>query len=806
MRMTDVRRALRRFRRSPGFTAVAVATLALGVGVTAVILSVINAVLLRPLPVQEPDRLVSVSEVRASGRVQHVLSLPQYEAYRDGARGLSGLAAHGIDDATVTTPAGPSVTLATWVSGNYFEVLGVTPAAGRFFDEEEARGPGGAPVAVVSWDLWQRELEGSETVIGQSIRVNGHPLTVVGVTPHGFHGAFLGARPAVWLPTGLYGDLDPDSDPYAWEVMGWLLPFGRLAPGVDRDHAEAELSLVARRLAQEHEYFRGDGPANVRLERFSAVPPMLRDPIRGLMGLLLAAAALVLLIAMVNLVGMHLARATDRAREWAIRRSLGAGRFELAREAALEGGLLGLLGGGAALAVTSWAAPVLGRITPPLAGSFAVDLSPDRGVIALVALVSLAAGVVGSIAPALLGSRDRALLGATADPPVGRSRLGGVLVSGQIALTVVLLVSAGLLVRTLQSAASTDLGFLPEGVVSAEVNLGLHGYDEERGRAFHADLRDALARAPEISGVALSSSIPLGFTWNQQLIQVPGHEPLPGESGFAVGYTLVNEGYFATLQLPIVAGRALEERDRDGPPVLVVNQAFADRFWPDGSALDRTVSWSGGTARIVGVVPDGKYESYGEERRPFVYAPLSDQYASGLWLHVRGQGAIAPVVTALRREMAALDPEVAPIAVAPLPELLQATLFGQKLAASFIGVFGGVALFLAVIGVFGILSYRVAGRRRELGVRRAVGAPRRRLLELVLRDGLGLFAAGTLAGGVAAALVTRLLVGLLHGVTPTDPVTYVSVTGLLCTAVILASLVPALRATQVDPMEVLRHE
>ncbi len=803
---SDIRLAIRRLRQAPGFAAVAVATLALGVGVTAVILSVINAVLVRPLPVHEPDRLVSVSEVRESGRVEHLLSLPQYEAYREASGALSGLAAHSLDDATVTTPAGPSVTLATWVSGNYFDVLGVTPTAGRFFDEGETRGPGAAPVAVVSWDLWQRELEGFGDVVGRVIRVNGRPLTVVGVAPRGFHGAFLGARPAVWLPTGLYGDMNPDSDPYAWDVMGWLLPIGRLAPGSDRDRAEAELSLVARRLAGEHDYFRGDGPARVRLDRLSAVPPMMRDPARALMGLLLAAASLVLLIAVVNLVGMHLARAAAREREWSVRRSLGAGRLELAREAAVEGGVLGLLGAAASVVVAFWAAPFLGRIEPPMAGSFVLDLAPDPRVIGLVALVSVAAGVVCAVAPTLRGGREATLLRGRKGAGVGRTRLGGGLVAGQIALTTILLVSTGLLARTLQSAAAVDLGFEPEGVVSAELNLRLHGYDEEEARVFYADLLEGLERAGDLGRAALSSTIPLGLDWIQQRIRVPGHEPPPGEDGFAVGYTLVSPEYFETLGLPLVAGRAFDGRDEDGPPVLIVNRTFEGRFWPGESAVDRIVSWSGDDARIVGVVPDGRYRSYDEAPRPFVYAPLSQRYAPSLWLHVRGDGDLGSTVSAVRREIGAVDPAVAPVSIDPLPELLETTLFPQKLAASFIGVFGGVAMLLAVVGVFGILSFRVARRRRELGVRRAVGAPRRRLLGLVVRDGLGLFGGGMIVGTVAAALATRLLEGLLYGVTPTDSMTYASVAGLLATVVVLASLVPAVRAMRVDPMEVLRHE
>lgn len=806
--MNDFRYALRQLGRRPGFTAVTVLALALGIGATTTIFSVVNAVLLRPLPVEAQDRLVTVTEVRTSGRTVTVLSLPEYRAYRERAGALSGLAAHSLDDATLTTPAGATVTLATYASGNYFDVLGVRPAAGRFFDDEEARGPGAAPVAVVSWELWQREMGGSPEAVGQAIRVNGQPLTIVGVAPRGFHGAFLGARPPVWLPLGLYADLHPGTDPYAWGQMGWLLMFGRLAPGTGGAQAEAALTLAARRLGEEHEYFRDDVPVAVRLGPLSAVPPGMRKAVVQFMTLLLAAAALVLLIAVVNVAGMFLARAEGRRQETAIRTALGASRLSLARAWAVEGVVIALLGGAASVLLAMWTGGLLGRVRPPLAGPFTLDLTPDLTVILFAGATAVVAGLLCGLAPALIG-RGRNLLASLRESritAVERARLRAGLVTGQIALTVVLLVAAGLFVRTLLAATATDYGFDPQGVTSMEVNVRLVGYEEDRGRAFHAELLERLEAAPEVEAAALSSIIPLGFSWDQQLIRMPGHELPSGEDGFAIGYNVVSPGYFGALRLPVLSGRAFVDADAEGAPVLVVNRTFEERFWPGESAVDRTVPWSGGEARIVGVVADAKYRTFDEAPLPYAYVPLSQHYVPNVWLHVRAPGGAESAVAAARRSLTAIDRDVVPVSTAPLPELLEITLFPQKLAASFVGTFGGIGLLLAMVGVLGILSYRVVQRTREIGVRVALGARRPDVVALVLRDGLRLLALGTAVGLGGAWLTTRLITRLLHGVTPTDPVTYLGVAALLALVVLVASSVPALRATRVDPMEVLRHE
>ena len=805
--MNDLRFALRQLRRRPGYALTTVLTLSLGIGATTTVFSVVNALLIRPLPVADPERLVNVIEVRETGSPRFSWSLPEYLAYRDAAGSLSGLAVHHVSDITLAISGEATVGLGMDVSGNYFDVLGVRPAAGRFFGEDEARAPGAAPVAVISYDVWQSRFGGDPDAVGQTLKVNGHQLTVIGVVPRGFHGAMLGARPSVWLPIGLQELFWPDRNLSGWGNSSWLSPIGRLAPGVTREAAEAALTVTARQLAASHDYPDGRPPSAIRLRTFTGVPPALHDGIVGFTRLLLATAGLVLLIAAVNVAGMFLARAMARRREIAVRLAVGATRPQVSRQLVVESVVLALLGGAGSVLVAVWTGGLLEKVRVPGAGSFVLEMTPDARVLGFAAAVSFLTGILCGLAPAIQvtgrGLFDALREGARAGS--GRGRLRSVLVAAQIALSMVLLVAAGLFVRTLRTSLATDHGFDPSGVLAVELNLRLSGHDETRGRAFYAELLERLEGAPEVESAALASIVPLGLGWDQTRAQVPGHES-PDESGFVVGFNLVTPGYFHTLDMPLLAGRPLAEEDRAGPAVIVVNQTFARRFWPDGTAVGRIVRFDGAETQIVGVVPDGKYQSFSEAPTLYAYAPSARVYRAEMYLHVRGAGELAPTVAAVRRELHRLDPDVAPISVAPLEGVLGSSLLPQRLAAVLIGAFGGLGLILAAVGVFGVLSFRVVQRTQEIGVRVALGARRRDVLALVLRDGLRLLLIGLAVGVTGALLTTRLFAGLLHGLSPTDPVTFVAVPALLAIVVVLAAYLPARRAARIDPMEALRYE
>lgn len=803
----DFRFAVRMLVKRPGFTAVAVLTLALGIGATTAIFSVVNGIVLRAPPVQDPNRLISIQERTEQRKLKNSFSLPEYLAYRDRAHDAVELAAHHLSDVMLNTGVQTSAALAMDVSGNYFNVLGVRPALGRFFTEEESRGPGAAPVAVISHALWQEELGGEAGVLGQTVHVNSVPVTVIGVAPRGFHGTMLGARPRVWLPLGLHERLQPGRDPYAWNRMIWLQMFGRLAPGVQARQAEAALGTIARQLAAEREYWEGEAPVGVRLRSFSTIPLGLRDGVQGFVALLLATAGLVLGIAAVNVSGMLLARAATRGREMAIRLALGARRRRLVRQLLVESLVLSSLAAAAGVVLAVWLTGYLESVQPPLAEGFALDLGVDATVLLFTVFIAGVTGVFFGLAPALHATQRQHGEALKGGAHGRQTRLRNAMVAGQLALSLVLLVAAGLFVRTLQSALDTQHGFDPEGVLAVELNLRLNGYDEARGLAFYDELLIRVKALPGTESAALAQIIPLGFEWDQTRLKVPGLDVPADASGIPVGFNAVSPGYFEALQMPFLAGRGFSEADRaESRPVMIVNQTLAERFWPDASPIGKRVQRGSREIEVVGVVPDGKYQSYSEDPKLFMYVPFAQQYAHAMWLHVRWQGDMAPSVAAIRNEIRALDANVAPITVTTVEDVLGASLFPQRLAARLVGGFGLIGLALAAVGVFGLLSFVVVQRTREIGLRMALGAERRAIMWLVLTDGIRLLATGMLIGLVAALASARVLAGLFHGISPSDPATLVAVCAVLAMVTMFATLLPARRAASVNPVEALRHE
>ncbi len=798
----ELRLAGRSLLRSRLFALVSIATIALGIGATTTVFSLVNALLLRPLPIAEPGRVVAVEETRrgmqATSMGYSAFSYPRYVGYREATTGVfTGLAAQRYEEMSLRATGQAQVLTGVVASGNYWDVLGVKPALGRFFtgpDEKEQ-------LAVISHHLWQTRFGSDPGVIGRTVHLDSRPLSVIAVAPKEFRGTLVGAVADVWVTLGAAGIGRPDEAVNSGPGASLVL-FGRLRPGMTRERAGPALKVAAARVPLERPNAK---VLDVRVEPLTGVPGGMRMPVTAFMGLLLATAGFVLLIAGTNVAGMLLARAVARRREMAIRLAVGASRGNLVRQLLGESILLFLLGGGAGVMLTIWLTRVLSSVQPPFPTRVAFDLRPDPRVLGFALALALLTGVGFGLMPALQASRTDVLTGLKdggTREGARRGRLRSGLVVGQLALAMLLMLVAGLLGRTLQHSLSADPGFLAEGVAVARVDLEPHGYGRMRGEAFQRRLLERVAAAPGVRSAALAGFPPMSGNVHSESLR------LPGEEDVTVDTDAVDAGYFATLRIPLRAGRVFTAADREGaPPVVVINQTLAQRLWPGASAIGKTVRLGDGPpVEVVGVVANGTYERFGESPVSFLYRSAAQNYSPGVTVMARADGAAGVALEAIRRELQAMDANVAPEQAMALESLIGVNLFPQRLAAFFIGGFGVLGLLLACIGIYGVLAYQVGQRTREIGVRVALGARAGDVVRMVVRHGFKITALGAAIGLLLAAGATRLLARLLYGVSATDPLTFTAVPALLLAVALLASWLPARRAARVDPMAALRSE
>jgi predicted permease len=807
--LQNLRFAGRQLARSPGFAVVVVVTIALGIGVTTAIFSLANALLIRPLPVHEPDRLIGMVEVRESADETYALSYDRIMTYREGAGDVVRFGAHGFSELAFQAGDEARMVMAGFVTGDYFGLLGLAPTHGRFITPDEERAGVPEPVAVISHRLWQREFGEDRGVLGATIRLNSQPVTVVGVAPAGFHGTERGIAADFWLPIPMYAALTPGEDIYHPNRMFWLVGVARLLPGQDAAAAEAVLSAIARGIEERSEPARG--VTGVRVMPLRGIHPAFAGPATLFLALLLAAAGLVLIIACVNVAGMLLARGTARRREVAVRLALGAGRRRLVGQLLTETAVLFLLGGATGLLLANFLTRGLSGLVGRLPGelsTLSLDVGVDARVIGFALTLSLGTALLFGLVPALRASRPE-LVSALKEGAGGtarRSRLRNAFVVAQVAVCTLLLVGAGLLVRSLQNALTIDPGMDPRGVVTAAIDIGPHGYDEARGRIFYQQLQERLAARPEVESVSLAAQIPLTLTQSVVGVSIPGHEPAPGSQWFSIDLNTVGSGYFEMLRIP-VEGRAFTAADGpDAAPVAMVNRTMADRFWPDGDALGQFVRMGGADLEIVGVVADGKYHRLTEEPIPYLYLPFEQSYQGSMVLHVRAAGPGAPILPLMRRELALLDSNIPLHAPVSLDRAIRVSLLPQRMAATVIGALGALGLLLAAVGLYGVLAFLVGQRTREIGVRMALGARAVHVFRLVFGQAGALVLTGLALGAMLAFGASRLLGGLLVGVSPTDPVTFILVSLLLIAVALLASYGPARRALRVDPLITLKSE
>jgi predicted permease len=807
--LQNLRYAGRQMRRNPGFSVVVVVTIALGIGATTAIFSVANALLLRPLPVHEPGRLIGMVEVRESADDTYAFSYARILEYREGAGGVVRFGAHGFSELAFQGAHEARVLAGGFVTGDYFDLLGLVPAHGRFFVAEEEVPGVAEPVAVLSHALWQREFGGDPGVLGATIRLNSQPVTVVGVAPAGFLGAERGFAMDLWVPIPMYAVLTPGSDIYHPNRQFWLVGLGRLLPGYDAAAAEAVLSGIALGMEERDGWARG--VVGVRVSPLTGVQPSFLGPMRLFFALLLAAAGLVLLIACVNVAGMLLAQGTGRRREVAVRLALGAGRRRLVGQLLTETTVLFLAGGAAGVLLASWLTRMLSTLPQRLPGELSMlslDVGVDARVIAFGLLLSVGTALLFGLAPALRATRPELVsalkegLGATAR----RSALRSAFVAGQIAVCTLLLVSAGLLVRSLQSGLAIHPGLDPHGVVVAAVDVGPHGYDEARGRLFFQQLRERLEARPEVESVALANQVPLTLTQIVSSVAIPGHEPPDGSQAFSIDLNTVGSGYFELLRIP-VEGRGFTAADGpDAPRVAVVNRTMADRFWPGGGAIGQYVRMGSAEVEIVGVAADGKYHRLVEDPIPYMYLPFEQSYQNKMMVHVRAASPTAAIPSLMRRELALINSNVPLHAPASLERTIRLLLLPHRLAALVIGSLGALGLLLAAVGLYGVLAFVVGQRTREFGVRLALGAGASHVFRLVFRQAGALVLAGLGVGLILAFAATRILSALLVNISATDPATFVMVALVLGAVALLAAYGPARRATRVDPLITLKSD
>lgn len=811
----DMRYAVRMLARSKGFTAAAMLSIALGVGVNTTIFSFINAALFRPLPVPRSEELVRLWDGGAS-------SYPDYAAYRDQTGAFAGLAAYTQRPMSLTSGEETERVWGEIVSGNYFDVLATPPAQGRAFLPEEDRTPGTHPVVVISGRLWKRHFNSDPSLIGKTILLGNHSFTVVGITAEDFVGATVLTPPDLWVPIMSEPLVQPGSVSLTSPDDGWLNLLGRLRPGVTLAQARAATLVTAARLHQARRARntgpedQGGRPVAVEPARGLMVSPSGRTATTFIVGLLLTVVTLVLLVACANVANMLLVRAVARRKEIAVRLTLGASRWRIVRQLLTESLLLALAGGGAGLLLSLWSTELLQSLLPQSADGIRapLDTTPDVRVFLYTLLISVLTGIVFGLAPALQASKPN-LVSALKDEAVGftwrRLSLRNALVVGQVAVSLLLLVSAGLFIRNLQNTQRANPGFQIENGLMMNYDLGIASYEPERGKLFHEELLARVRVLPGVRSASLAEFVPLGGGGNKSPLYIEGEAEVLDQldEDSLLSHSAIASDYFKTMGIALVAGRDFVESDTaSGPQVVIVNETLARRLAPGGNAIGKRLRMDskGEYREVVGVAKDIKYSQLAEKTPYFVYRPLSQQYRAQMTLHVRTADDPEAIINQVRAQVRALDPNLPLTEVTTMAEHMRGPLAPARLFAWMSSAFGVLALLLAATGLYGVMAYLVSGRTREFGIRVALGASGKDLLRLIFAEGFALVGVGMLLGLLGSAALTRVLQSMLYDVSTTDPLTFAGVALLLGAVTLVACYIPARRAMKIDPMVALRYE
>ncbi|MEO8633670.1 MAG: ABC transporter permease [Gemmatimonadales bacterium] len=815
--LADLRHALRTLTHSPGYASVAILSLALGVAGTATVFTVVNALLFKPLPVGEPARTVSLYTSDYSGPLFGTSSYPDLLAFRQGIPALDHIVGMGLQQTSLTIGAEPVRVTLAMVSEDHFSGLGIPLALGRGFSVEENQIGGAVTVVVLSHALWTSRFHRRPEVVGQAALVGGRPFTVIGVARPGFSGLMRGLGLDGWVPLAAAPLLRADPSLLTNRGDRGLMVIGHLAPGATLAQARAQADGLSRQL---HADFAGawtdrqDHGRTITLlpEGESRLFPGARGPVLGVSALLFLVVLAVLLIACGNVASLFLARAMARQREVAVRLALGASRGRVVRQLVTESVVLATLGGVLGGMLSFWLAGLLLSAHLPIPVTLALNLAPDLRVLGFALLLSIVTGLLVGLAPALQASRPE-LLSALKDNTGGslspRSRLRGGFVIGQAALSILLLVMAGLFLRSLQRASSIDLGFGARNGLVLATDLGLAAYDEARVQRFQHELLHRSRTLPGVTAAGLTGELPLSLFGNRSGLTIEGYVPQDREN-LEVGRGAISPGYLEALELPVLRGRAFTDQDRtDAPLVALVSEAFARRYWPGLDPIGHRVSTSGEEGpwrEVVGVVHDAKYSTLGEELMPYFYLPVAQINVERTSLLLRTHGVPAALIASVRALVHDLDPALPVEAIGTFQDHLSFALLPARAGGLALGAFGLLGLLLASLGVYGVVAYGVAQRRREIGIRIALGAKGGAVVRMMVRDGLRLVSIGLGIGLLLAGVSGFLVRGLLYGLTPLDPVAFIAGPLVFGLVALGASYLPARRATRIDPMAALRAE
>jgi predicted permease len=826
----DLVYAARMLRKNPGFAAAAILTLALGIGANTAIFSLVNATLLQRLPVQNRDRLDYVF----NGPNWNIISYPAYAALRDGTRMLDGLAAWGGIGASLNADGETDLVSGVIVTGNFFDLLGITAERGRLLSTSDDVTPGAHPVAVISHRLWQNRFGGKPDIVGTEIRMNGGLFTIVGVAPREFPGPQLGIMRDVYVPMMMQALMRPPRAGYSGEQNpdllknpnnGWLFQFARRKAGVSAQQAQAELNAVATTYVRTRNP--NARPAALALVSIDLGDQNQRQQLRSVATLLGCVVGAVLLIACANVANLLLSKAAARRREVAIRLALGASRWRIVRQLLTESVLLSAIGGAAGVFL-AWLVVQSFQAAPPPPGALpiALEFTLDRRVLAFSLILSVLTGLVFGAAPALQASRP-GLVPALKDEafvPDGRSRrfnLKKALVVAEVALSLLLLIAAGLFIKSLKTVQTIDAGFAVNELVTAPLGVNLLRYTRAQGREFYQRVIDRMEQMPGVKSASVARMAVLTGANRVTTVNVEGRPDsgnrsqsegggLAATRGQEALANVVGPGFFETLGIPILKGRDFNNQDVEGrPQVAIVSETLVKEFFPGEDALGKRFSTANSSANgpwieIVGIAKDSKYRSLSEAPAAVVYVPLAQQHETGVTLYVRAAGSPAQLVAQVRREIQAIEPNLPVPNIQTMNETIGASLYAPRMGAMLLTVFGGLALLLAALGVYGVLAFSISRRTREIGIRMALGADRRRVFALVIREGMWLVGIGLAIGLGAGLYASESIKRFLFDVSTRDAATFTSVPLVLAAVALLACYLPARRAMKVDPMVALR--